>query len=304
MHSHAWVSVRARTLSDGTRRSYIEKLHSHQALVMRNTVETVPAWAAAWQLQGAAAVRLVAGAAGPVGGDRWQWDIDVGPEAVFLLGAAGGTVVLPGPRGEASQSHIRVRVAAGGTLIWHPGVQIAARGCRHDSFIQVSLERGARLYLRDEVVLGRHGEVPGDYRQRLRVTCEGRALYDQTLAVGATAPGWAGGAVMGAYRTLGSLVLIDPAQTLVHRRGVAVDPALARTAVLPLGELGVLISSVDHTLVDLLRKLDRAFAHCCAPQAPAARAGLTVVATEPSGRACSEARKRQTNSSVMSSSPG
>ncbi|MGB6007767.1 urease accessory protein UreD [Castellaniella sp.] len=270
MQSHAWVSVRARTLTDGTRRSFIEKLHSHQALVMRATTETAPAWASPWGLQGAVAARLVAGAAGPVGGDGWRWDIDVGSDAAFLLGAAGGTLVLPGPRGETSSSVVNVRVAGGGTLIWEPGVQIAAAGCRHQGFIHVMLEQGARLYLRDDVVLGRHAEEPGDYRQRLRITVAGRAIYDQTLAVGDAAPGWASGAVMGGYRTLGSLVVIDPEQTLIRRGGAAVSDAIPHTAVMPLDELGIVISSVDHTLVDLLRKLDRAFAHCREPRPSAA----------------------------------
>jgi urease accessory protein len=178
--------------------------------------------------------------------------------------------VLPGPGGEASSSIVRVRVAGGGTLIWEPGVQIAAAACRHQAFIHLMLERGARLYLRDDVVLGRHGEEPGDYRQRLRITYAGRALYDQTLTVGPAAPGWAGAAVMGGHRTLGSLLLIDPDQALVRRRSVFVDDAIALTAVMPLEDLGLVISSVDRTLVDLLRKLDRAFRHCREPQARAA----------------------------------
>lgn len=270
MQSHAWLSVRARALSDGRRRSFVEKIHSHQALVMRTTTEAASAWAAPWDLQEAAAVRLVAGAAGPVGGDNWRWDIDVGPEAALLLGAAGGTLVLPGPRGETSSSTVNVRVAGGGTLIWEPGVQIAAAGCRHQGFIHVMLEPGARLYLRDDVVLGRHGESPGDYRQRLRITMGGRALYDQTLAVGGAATGWAGAAVMGGYRTLGSRVLIDPGQELIRHCGPFADDAIPQTAVMPLGEQGVVISGVDLTLVDLSHKLDRAFVRCLEPQPAAA----------------------------------
>lgn len=264
MQSHAWLSVRARTLSDGTRRSFIEKIHSHQALVMRATTEAAPAWATSWNLQHAAAVRLVAGAAGPVGGDSWRWDIDVGPGAALLLGAAGGTLVLPGPYAEASGSVVNVRVAEGGALVWDPGVQIVVAACKHQGFIHVMLEHGARLYLRDDVVLGRHGEEPGDYHQRLRITVAGRALYDQTLTVGKAASGWTSAAVMGGHRILGSLALVDPERILVRTRGPFVDGNLPNTAVMPLDDLGILISSVDHTLVDLRRKLERAFDHCLA----------------------------------------
>jgi urease accessory protein len=75
----------------------------------------------------------------------------------------------------------------------------------------VDLEAGARLLWREELVCGRHGEQPGDLRLAIAVRLDGSPLLRQELAVGPSAPGWSGPAVLGGARTAGSLLLVDPA---------------------------------------------------------------------------------------------
>jgi urease accessory protein len=74
----------------------------------------------------------------------------------------------------------------------------------------VDFAQSARLLLREEILFGRHGEQPGTLRQRLRVTLDGRALYDQELAAGPDAPGWTGPAVTAGHRSAGNLLVVDP----------------------------------------------------------------------------------------------
>ncbi|MGW1103810.1 urease accessory protein UreD [Streptomyces sp. NPDC002540] len=67
------------------------------------------------------------------------------------------------------------------------------------------------LVLRDEQILGRHGESSGTLTSRLTVHRAGRPLIDQQAAYGPGAPGgWDGPAVLGGHRAVGQLLLVDP----------------------------------------------------------------------------------------------
>lgn len=66
--------------------------------------------------------------------------------------------------------------------------------------------------LREEQILGRHGEDTGSLTTRLTVRRAGRPLLDQQLAYGPGAPGgWDGAAVLGGNRAVGQLLVVDPA---------------------------------------------------------------------------------------------
>ncbi|MFF1759533.1 urease accessory protein UreD [Streptomyces sp. NPDC058266] len=95
-------------------------------------------------------------------------------------------------------------------MTWLPEPVLAAGGCDYHVTTYIDLMPGARLLLREELLLGRHGETPGACRQRLRVRRSGRAEYDQELILGTDAPGWQGPAVTGGRRALGSLLVVDP----------------------------------------------------------------------------------------------
>lgn len=242
-------------------RSRVRRQRSHGALVLRPTIDRPPWWSERWGLTSAntAAIRLVAGAAGPIGGDDWHFDVAVGAESALLLSAVAGTVALPGAHGEASSSRVNIHVGAGGALIWEPGVQIAAADCRHETFNDIHLEPGARLFVREEAVLGRHGEQPGRFGQRLRVSYDGRPIYDQELRVGEDAPGWAGPAVMGQRRALGSLLVVDPDSAGLAGVPRSIIDGIDDTAVMALTEGASLITSLDYDSVSLRANLQAAF---------------------------------------------
>lgn len=267
MRSHALLDVASSSTPQGVKRSYIERMRSQGALVLRPTREVLPGWAARWDLAGSAPVkvRIVAGAAGPLGGDQLRLEVTVGAGAVLMLGAAAGTLVLPGVHGEQSRSDVSIAVADGGTLIWNPGVQIAARDCHHTTLNTIDLAAGARLYAREEIALGRFGEEPGRFRQRMRVTREGKPLYDQELAIGPGAPGWNSAAVTGKRRSLGTIVLVDPRRAVRPPPQESVpDTAVPDTAVMELSDEASLISSLAPDAIELGRRLDAAFSRSLA----------------------------------------
>ncbi|WP_203596503.1 urease accessory protein UreD [Actinomadura bangladeshensis] len=166
----------------------------------------------AWTSRDALAVgvHLTAGGAGPVGGDHLCLEVNVGPGSALVLSEVSPTLLLPGPHGEESRTEIDIHVGAGATLAWLPQLVIAAQGCRHRTDGRISLEQGARLLLREETLFGRHGEQPGDLRQRPRVMLDGRPLLDQELAIGPSAPAWEVPSVTAGNQTTGTLLLVDP----------------------------------------------------------------------------------------------
>jgi urease accessory protein len=156
-------------------------------------------------------VHLVGGAAGPLGGDDLRLDIEVGPGAMLCLRTVAASIALPGRRGDESRLEIHATVEDGGWLTWLPEPLIAAAGCRHRTTSTVELAAGAGLVWRDELVCGRHGEQPGDARLSIAVQLDGRSIYRHELAVGPSAPGWSGAAVLGGAGAVGSVLLVDPA---------------------------------------------------------------------------------------------
>jgi urease accessory protein len=199
---------------------------------------------------------LVGGAAGPLGGDDLRLSIEVDAGAALVLRGVAATLVLPGPRALPSRMETTIRVAAGGVLVWLPSPTIAAHGCCHHLITRVWLEPGARLLLREELLLGRHGEQPGTLRQRLRVCLADRPLYDQELAIGSGATGWAGPAVTGGHRAVGSALLVDP--DWHGERIRQMSRVTADTAVLPLSGPAIAVTALANDAPSLRLRLDGA----------------------------------------------
>jgi urease accessory protein len=256
MRASAHLAVAQAQTKDGTR-TRITRLRSDPPLVLRPTNPVGPEPLPHWNLRGPATARvsLVAGAAGPVGGDHLCLSIDVGPGAALVLRAVAATLALPGPHGQPSRSEITARVAANGILVWLPGPVIAAQGCHHHAVTRVTLEPGARLLLREELLLGRHAEQPGAVRQRLRVCLDNRPLHDQEVSIGPGASGWDGAAVTGGRRALGSVLIVDPDWD--HNRIDLPAPAVAAdTALLPLSGPAVLVTALARDALALRHQLD------------------------------------------------
>ncbi|MDI3389011.1 urease accessory protein UreD [Streptomyces sp. B-S-A8] len=257
MRARAELAVALTAGSGGRGRSRVARLRSDGPLLLRPAIATGPEPLRRWSLAGQNTARIsrAAGAGGPLGGDDLRFHVEVGADAALVLRDVSATLALPGPHGEPSRIRTTVRVGRNATLVWLPEPVIAARGCDHHSSTRVVLEPGARLLLREELLLGRYGEHPGTVRQRLRV-CQGdRPLYDQELAVGPGTPGWQGPAVTGGRRALGSLLVVDPRWSAEHDGPPAVT-ARPDTAVLPLSGPAVLVTALAEDAIGLRRRLD------------------------------------------------
>jgi len=153
-------------------------------------------------------VHFVGGAAGPLGGDRLRIELQVRTGATLTVRSVAATIAYPSRDGALSTLDVCATVEAGGRLEWRPEPLIATGLCNHRTTSTVDLGAGAELIWRDELVCGRHGEGPGDVCLLTRVQLEKRPLYVHELAVGPSAPGWSGSAVLGGARMHASTVYV------------------------------------------------------------------------------------------------
>ena len=153
---------------------------------------------------------LMGTAGGPHGGDDLSTEVVVAPGTELTVRSVAATVVLPGD-GSRSQHRMRVDVGEGATLRWVPEPLVAAAGCHHRADTVVDLAADARLVWREELVLGRTGELAGRLFASLRITRSGRPLLVHALDT--SLPGWQGPAVTGVHqgdRCLVAKTLPDP----------------------------------------------------------------------------------------------
>jgi urease accessory protein len=203
------------------------------------------------------AVYLVGGAAGPIGGDELSLRIVVGPGAFLRMRTAAASIALPGLDGAESVLRVSVSVAAGGRLEYLPEPLVVSKGARHATLVSVTLAAGASLVLRDELLLGRHGEAGGAARTVLRVDYAGRPLLRQSVEVSGSDPVSLGPAVLSGHRAVGSLLLAGAAGG--HGGGVAcwggAERATPERAVMPLAGPGTLVTALADDAVALRRAL-------------------------------------------------
>jgi urease accessory protein len=249
--------------ADGVTR--LPVLASQVPLVLRRTPE---------------AVYLIGGTAGPIGGDRLELEIAVGAGAVLRMRTAAASVALPGLDGLESELRVSVTVRPGGRLEYLPEPLVVASGARHTSVFTVTLEAGASLVLRDEILLGRHGEAGGAVRSALRVDYAGRPLLRQSLEVSGGDSVSLGPAVLSGHRAVGNLLLVNAPcgagpETWVSEvagsvrgpgapgemsgaqvtDGSSVAPDGPGVAVMPLAGPGVLVTALADDAVTLRRRL-------------------------------------------------
>lgn len=202
-------------------------------------------------------VHLISTAAGPLGGDRLELDIDVAPGTHLDLRSVAATLVLPG-QGGPSRMVVTARVGPGATLRFAPEPTVLATGCDHHLLVRLSLAPTASVLWREELVFGRHGEPSGRCHTRFDATIDGRPLLRQQLAVGDPAID-ASAAVYGAARCAGSTLLAGPAFTPPARpaAGTVAGTVSDGLAVLPLAGPGILVSALAGDAVELRRRLAR-----------------------------------------------
>ncbi|MBO2446452.1 urease accessory protein UreD [Actinomadura barringtoniae] len=226
----ARAGLAAERSGDTTR---VTRLRSDGPIALRETAE---------------AVYLVGAAAGPLGGDDLELDIVVGPGARLNVRSTAAALALPG-RGESCLA-IRATVGEGGHLDFAPEPTVAAKGCHHRAVADIALGEGATLRWREELILGRHKEVPGRHSSRFDVTIEGVPLLRHELCLH-DPDVFATSAVLGDAKAVGSLLLVGT--------GLPRDPYAADgVSVLPLAGPGVLITVTADDSAELRRRLDRA----------------------------------------------
>lgn len=202
MSVHATARVTAVTDSRGV--TVLPVLESDGPLALRRTRSAIAPYAR---------VTVVGAMTAPLGGDRLAVEADVRDGARLAVDSAAATVALPGAGPDAGPATYDVRLAVGerAVLRWLPEQLVSAYGSELRMTTRVDLAASARLVLREEQILGRHGETPGALTTRLTVRRDGRPLLDQQLAYGPGAPGgWDGGAVLGGHRAVGQLLVVEP----------------------------------------------------------------------------------------------
>jgi urease accessory protein len=243
-------------------RTRLPVLSSQVPLVLRRTPE---------------AVYVVGGAAGPIGGDELGLRISVRAGAFLRVRTAAAAIALPGPDGLESVLQVTVDVAAGARLEYLPEPIVVSAGARHATIVRVTLAEGASLLLRDELLLGRHGETGGAARSVLNVDYAGRPLLRQSLEVSGAEVASVGPAVLSGHRAVGMALWVDPvaAETWDDDAAVVADgagnaelaPASraisagavpetdAPAAVMPLAGPGILVTALANDAVALRRRL-------------------------------------------------
>ena len=196
------------------------------------------------------AVYLVGGAAGPIGGDVLGLRIDVLAGAFLRVRSAAASIALPGPDGLESVLVVTISVGSGACLEYLPEPVVVSAGARHATILRVTLAEGASLLLRDELLLGRHGEAGGAARSVLRVDYAGRPLLRQALEISGADAVSLGPAVLAGHRAVGNLLRAGQAMPADE-----VAYADATVAVLPLAGPGVLVTALANDAVTLREKL-------------------------------------------------
>ncbi|MEW2067784.1 urease accessory protein UreD [Streptomyces sp. NPDC007346] len=229
------ATARLRAEPDGRGGSALPVLESAGPLALRRTRSPLPAHAR---------VTVVGAMSAPLNGDRLAIEAEATDGAHLTVDTAAATVALPGPRtdGDPSTYTVKLRVGESATLHWLPEQLVSAHGSHLHQTTRVELAPTARLLLREEQILGRHGEPTGALTTRLTVHRGGRPLLDQQLSYGPGAPGdWDGPAVLGGHRATGQLLLADPSFEDTPRSARLLGPTAALT---PLAGPAVLVQAV------------------------------------------------------------
>ncbi|WP_333768918.1 urease accessory protein UreD, partial [Streptomyces sp. IBSBF 2435] len=196
------AAARIRAVRDGARGTVLPLLASAGPLALRRTRAPRDGWAR---------VTVVGAMSAPLGGDRLRIEVEVAAGGRLTVDSAAATVSLPDREGRPAFYDVLLTVGEDAELHWLPEPVIAARGSDLRMTTRVRLAAGARLLLREELVLGRHAEPSGHLTTRLTVDHDGRTLLDQSLAAGSgAAPGWDGPAVLGPHRTISQFLLVPP----------------------------------------------------------------------------------------------
>ncbi|HEX5690260.1 MAG TPA: urease accessory protein UreD [Roseiflexaceae bacterium] len=199
--------------------------------------------------------------------DRYDIQVELGPNAAAQITTAAATQVLRMPHGDARQDTL-LSLAPGSRLHWLPEPVILFGGARFTSTTRVEIAAGAQLALLDVLVPGRlaRGELFQfeRYETRLEV-CDpsGRCLVAERAVLEPRHMNLARNGMFGDTPVLGSLYLLG--DTLDAERWCACinQDASNRAATLLPNDAGLLIRTLGHaasTVQTSLRQFLRQFA--------------------------------------------
>jgi urease accessory protein len=191
-------------------------------------------------------VFMVGAAAGPLNGDRTSLEIFVAPGTELTVRTVAASLAWPGTSPVASQFSIVARVGAGATLNWLPEPLVPVAGSIHRVVADINVEPGGKLIWREEIVLGRHDEAPGELSSRLEISRGGEAILRQENMVGGAQ--YDTPAVLGDGGATGSITLVSDALATVPAPPSTIDG----------GEAAVLeLESGDRQIVAVARNATR-----------------------------------------------
>ncbi|HVK30456.1 MAG TPA: urease accessory protein UreD [Nocardioides sp.] len=151
----------------------------------------------------AARVALVPEGALLLAGDGIEVDVSVDEGLEVDLVETGGTVAYD-MRGSSARWDVRVDLAAGATLRWAGLPFVVAAGADVTRSVRIRCGQGARLALRETLVLGRYGELPGSVHQTTTVHDPTGPVLVEDLPLDATSAAW----LLGGSRVLSSVLSI------------------------------------------------------------------------------------------------
>lgn len=157
-----------------------------------------------------ARVALVAEGALLLAGDALSVEVRVGPGAGLELLEPAGTVAYD-MRGGSAAWDVDLRLDPGARLLWHGEPFVAAAGADVRRRTHLRLGEGARLAMREQLVLGRYGEWPGRVRHRLDATTDdGTPLLVEEIDLAPETTGM----LLGGHRVLASVLTLgaDPGE--------------------------------------------------------------------------------------------
>lgn len=154
---------------------------------------------------------LISGScAGPLGGDQYTVDIDVGAGAALEFTSATAAVALPSSDRQPSRITTHIHVDTGGRLIWAPQPTICGGDSRHHTTTIIELGQDAGLIYRETLLLGPHGMPPAEAVTHIRATLNGKPLWDHETALGKDIPGGTGPAITAEAKVLQQTLLVRP----------------------------------------------------------------------------------------------
>jgi urease accessory protein len=177
------IDASTRVLAGVDRRGHtvVRSMHCEVPMLVRVVGEPGPTLSLA----------MVNGAAGPLGGDRLYFRLELEPDAQVSVCSVAAAMAQPGPLGEPSTLTIDLIVGARASLDWRPQPTVSVMGSDHRAFMRLDATASSTVSMYEQASLGRHGEPPGRFALRERVVIDGAAVLDHETA-------FATGALMGA----------------------------------------------------------------------------------------------------------